>query len=184
MRILLEQIMPAGLEITADLSDVWVVAAAISLRSTPGEPQLDPHGDEPPEAASVRLTLERLGDQVKVGGETAITLVRGCDRCGASVRICLEGPIDMHFNPPGDLIADSDHGLASDELDVGWHDGQAIDLCAVLTEQLSLWAPDVVRCGDPGVIQLKPDEPCTLPDGALEEGTSTRNPFAGLRLPE
>jgi uncharacterized metal-binding protein YceD (DUF177 family) len=188
VRILLDQIIDGGLEITADASDTWVAAAANTLRENPGEPAADPHSDAAPERAEVVLTLERIADQVLVGGRTEIVLLRGCDRCGESVRMTLSGPTKMQYNPPGDLLADADHGLEEDELDVGWHDGQAIDLCAVLMEQLALLAPDRVRCGDPGVVPIDGEGPCELPAGVTAEGADDApkraNPFAGLQLPE
>jgi uncharacterized metal-binding protein YceD (DUF177 family) len=184
----MDQITDGGIEITADTTDSWVVAAINTLRDTPGDPITDPHTDEPPEKAEVLFTMERIGDQVEVGGRTAVVFLRGCDRCGGSVRMSLSGDVKMHYNPPGDLIADSDHGLEEDELDVGWHDGQAMDLCAVLMEQLALQAPDRVRCGDPGVVPIEGEGPCSLPDGASEEGAEDgpkrANPFAGLQLPD
>jgi uncharacterized metal-binding protein YceD (DUF177 family) len=188
MRILLDQISDAGLKITADATDTWVVAAVSTVRATPGEPTSDPHVDDPPESAQVTLTLTRIADQVAVGGKTRVTLLRSCDRCGDSVRMTLTGDVRMHYNPPGDLLADSDHGLEEGELDVGWHDGQALDLGAVLMEQLALQTPDRVRCGDPGVDPVDGSGPCALPEGAVAEGTEDGperpNPFAGLRLPE
>ena len=188
MRIPLDQITDGGVEITADTTDTWVVAAAATLRGTPGEPELDPHSAEPPESADVVLTLERIADQVMVGGHTSVTLLRGCDRCGGSVRLTLSGDVKMQYNPPGDLLADVDHGLEEDELDVGWHDGQAIDLCAVLMEQFALQVADRIRCGDPGVEAVEGSDACSLPDGVTAEGDNDRpkraNPFAGLKLPE
>ncbi len=184
MRIPLDQITEPGLEISGDVQESWVLAAAVSLRDTPGQPKAAPRADEPPESAEVKLTLSRNGDHVDVFGQASVTIVRGCDRCGTSVRMSMAGDVDMHFNPPADSYEEAEHGLSADELDVGWHDGQAIDLCAVLTEQFTLWAPDVVRCGETGVSPIAADHRCELPTGAQEEGASKRNPFAGLRLPE
>ena len=186
MRIPMDQITDRGIEITADATDTWVLAAVHTLRDTPGDPVTDPHADEPPEHVSVVLTMERVADQVLVGGHTEVVLVRGCDRCGESVRMSLSGEVKVQYNPPGDLLADSDHGLEEDELDVGWHDGQAMDLCAVLMEQFALLAPDRVRCGDPGVVPIDGGDACSLPEGALaeggEDGPKRANPFAGLKL--
>lgn len=188
MRILLDQITLEGLEVTADANDDWVVAAVNALRETPGEPAADPHHDEPPELAEVVLTLDRTGDQVSVGGRIEIVLLQGCDRCGASVRMALRCEVGMQYNPPGDLLADVDHGLDESELDVGWHDGQAMDLGAVLMELLALQAPERVRCEDTGVSPVDPDVPCQLPEGVTaersEEGPKRTNPFAGLQLPD
>jgi uncharacterized metal-binding protein YceD (DUF177 family) len=184
----MDQITLDGLEITADAEDAWVVASVNTLREIPGEPAADPHHDEPPERAEVLLTLERIGDQISVGGRIDIVMLRGCDRCGASVRMTLHSEVGMQYNPPGDLLADADHGLEESELDVGWHDGQAMDLGAILMEQLALQAPERVRCGDPGAVPVDPDLPCQLPEGVTaegaDEGPKRANPFAGLQLPD
>jgi len=68
-------------------------------------------------------------------------------------------------------------------MDVGWHDGQAIDLEAVLTEALALHGPDRVRCDDEGVSRIGEEGPCELPEGSHDPGPSRPNTFAAFKLP-
>ncbi len=183
MRIPLDQIHIPGLEVTGSTQDKWVNEAAKTVRGTPGEPTQDPHEDEGPESAKIVFMLKRFDDQVQVSGRIELSLRCACDRCGASTRLEITGDIQQLYKAPEPEGYEADHDLVGSELDVGWHDGQAIDLEGVLTEALALHGPDRVRCDDEGVYRIDEDGPCELPDGALEGGPSRPNPFAALKLP-
>ena len=180
MRIPLDKIRPPGLDITADETDAWVAAAARSVRGTPGEPTQDPHEDEGAVLAKVCFSVERRADQLDVKGTVDVRLHCACDRCGASVELRIEGDVDQIYKPPGDNETESDHDLDAAELNVGWHDGQALDLEGVLTEALALLGPDRVFCADTGVTRISEDGPCELPESAQQGGPSRANPFAAL----
>ena len=183
MRIPLDQIHIPGLDVSGGTADAWVQNAAKTVRGTPGEPTQDPHEEEGPESAEVTLKLKRFDQQVHVTGRMAITLLCACDRCGTSTRVEIGGEIDQLYKAPESDGYEPDYDLAESELDVGWHDGQAIDLEAVLTEALALQGPDRVRCDDEGVFRIDKDGRCELPATALEGGPSRPNPFAALKLP-
>lgn len=182
MRIPLDQIHKSGMEITADASDSWVKEAAKSVRGTPGEPTQDPHEDEGADTARVKLTLARRMERVDVSGELEMTLRCACDRCGESVVLTIQGTVDQVYTSPEPSGYEADYDLVSSEMNVGWHDGQAMDLEVILTEALALIGPDRVRCSDEGVIRIGEDGPCELPASALEGGPSRPNPFAALKL--
>lgn len=182
MRIPLDKIHESGLEIRGDAADVWVKQATQSVRGTPGEPTQDPHEDEGAETASVSLTLYRRRDRVEVLGELEIRLKCACDRCGESVVLTIQGEVDQHYKAPEAGGYGADHDLVASEMNVGWHDGQAMDLEVILTEALALIGPDRVRCHDDGVQRIDEDGPCELPASALEGGPSRPNPFAALKL--
>ena len=180
MRIPLDKIHPPGLDISADHTDPWVEAAARSVRGTPGEPTQDPHEDEGPVAATIASSVVRRADQLDVKGTVDVKLHCACDRCGASVELHIKGPVDQLYKPPGDNETESDHDLDASELNVGWHDGQSLDLEQVLTESLALLGPDRVFCNDQGVTRISEDGPCELPESAQQGGPSRANPFAAL----
>jgi len=183
MRIPLDQIHIPGLEITGGTADKWVNEAAKTVRGTPGEPTQDPHEHEGPEEAHVEITLKRFDEEVHVIGRMAITLRCACDRCGASTRLTITAELNQIYKAPEPVGYEADHDLVESEMDVGWHDGQAIELEAVLTEALALHGPDRVRCDDEGVSRIDKEGPCELPSSALEGGPSRPNPFAALKLP-
>jgi len=180
MRIPLDQIHKPGLEIKADQSDDWVNAAARTVRGTPGEPTQDPHEEEGADAATISLSVRRKGDQLRVRGQIDVRLQCACDRCGISLMLTIQGDVDQIYKPPGDNETETDHDLNESELDVGWHDGQALDLEMVMAEALALHGPDRVFCDHDGVARIGEGGPCELPENAIEGGPMRANPFASL----
>ena len=182
MRIPLDQIHESGMQVTGSPAELWVKKATKSVRGTPGEPTQDPHEEEGAESASVNLVCVRRMDRVEVSGDLEMKLRCACDRCGESVLLTIKGQVDQVYKPPELGGYEADHDLVSSEMNVGWHDGQAIDLEVVLTEALAMLGPDRVRCEDEGVERIGEEGPCELPASALEGGPSRPNPFAALKL--
>lgn len=172
MKVHFDAIPDAGLRVSADLETPWAREAA----------GLSMGGDL--EQLSLTLKVERMADHLRVTGKGEATAVRPCDRCGESVRIRVKGPIDLYYGPKA-LAAEGSVELASDELDIGWFDGESLELADVVSEQLALWTPGRIRCHDRGVEQVDGPHPCALPASATEgPDLKPRSPFAKLRLPE
>ncbi len=184
MRIPLDKIQAPGFPVSADASAAWVAAAVKTVRGTPGEPTQDPHEEEGAEHAEIAWTVRRVGERFRVAGPFEVRLRCACDRCGASTLVCIRGDVQQIYEAPGAERDAADIDLDHAEMDIGWHDGQAIDLETVLMEALALHGPDRVRCGDEGVTRIGEDGPCELPASAVEGGPDRINPFASLKLPE
>jgi|GEM_PF-1531853 len=184
MRIPLDKIQGPGFSVTADHTDSWVTAAVQTVRGTPGEPTNDPHEGEAAEQAVIDWVIRRVGQRFRVSGPLNVQVVCACDRCGSSVNLTISAEVEQLYEAPGMERDASDIDLDHSDLEVGWHDGQAIDLESVLMEALALHGPDRVRCDDVGVKRISGDHPCELPVSALEGGPDRANPFASLKLPE
>ena len=184
MRIPLDQIQGPGKAVTGTAADAWVTAASKTVRGTPGEPTQDPHETEGAEYAEIDWKVRRVGERFRVTGPMELRLKCACDRCGSSTVLTISGHVVQLYEAPGTKRDASDVDLDHSELEVGWHDGQAIDLETVLMEALALLGPDRVRCEDIGVERISGEGPCELPDSALEGGPDRANPFASLKLPE
>ena len=182
MKIPLDKIHRASMKITGTADDAWVNAAAKSVRGTPGEPTNDPHEDEGALTARVAFKVRRRDGQVHVSGELALDIICACDRCGNSTRLHIVGHVDQLYQPPQTEADPGDCDLIETDLEMGWHDGQAIDMELVLTEALALIGPDRVRCEDEGVFRVSGEGPCELPKGADGGGPERTNPFAALKL--
>lgn len=173
MRIAVDTIPDQGLSLSVDLSAgdaSWALQAATEALGAP------------PEALAADLKVERLGDHVRISGRGSSAVVLPCDRCGEPVNLRLGGPIDLYYRPTT-KEDDADLELSADDLDIGWYDGEAIVLDDVLAEQLALWVPSRVRCGDRNVTQVGPPHPCALPPMTGPD-LKPPSPFAKLRLPE
>jgi uncharacterized metal-binding protein YceD (DUF177 family) len=184
MRIPLDQIHKQGLPIQADESAEWVTSAVQTVRGTPGEPTQDPHEDEGADSATIALKIHRKKDAFLVTGHISLKIKCACDRCGASVMLTIDGEVNQMYSPPetSPQNKDEDRDLEHNELAMGWHDGQAMDLETVLMEALALLGPDRVRCDDACVVRIGEEGPCQLPENALEGGPGKVNPFAALKL--
>jgi uncharacterized metal-binding protein YceD (DUF177 family) len=179
MRITLDQIPRDGFELKVGLSDRWAREAANSAF------------DAAPDTLAMQLLIERIGQSVKVTGEASASFHRPCDRCQRSVQVAVDGDVELRYFPnevegaterrrspdPEDEDAIE---LTPADLDMGWFDGQAIDVEQVVSEQYALMAPARVTCDSPGAT-AEPG-PCVLPAEAVD--SHPFSPFAGIRLPK
>jgi uncharacterized metal-binding protein YceD (DUF177 family) len=167
MKILLEDVPEEGLVLDVGLDEAWVGAAVQeAIEGTV-------------ETASAHLEIRRIGPGVHVDGRGSATVLCNCDRCLAPVRLCAEGEIDLYYDPFIDL-PDARGSLHPDDLDVGFFQGEQLDLADVLTEFFALEAPVRVVCGEAGVERLEKGECKT---GALTAGSEglSEAPFSALK---
>ena len=174
MRIAVLDIPDEGLQVRAGLGDGWARAAA------------ELGAGDPAEGLSVDVLVQKLGDHIRVSGRASGTFAHACDRCGTALSLSLQGPVDLYYAPDGGVDqVEVDGELGSDELDIGWYDGEALELGDVISEQIALWMPSVVRCDDRASTRKEGPGPCELAASATSAGdTRPLSPFAGVRLPE
>jgi uncharacterized metal-binding protein YceD (DUF177 family) len=170
LRISTDDIPARGLPVRADLSAPWLVQASRSALGLV------------PETLSVSLTVNKQDAMVLVSGEAQLTLAADCDRCLSAVRLSLSGPVDLRYAPV-DPHDDTDRDLNADDLEEGWFDGRLLDMTDVVSEQLTLWMPDRILCGSPGVQRLT-DGTCSPIDYNSGPEVKRASPFAGLTLPK
>jgi uncharacterized metal-binding protein YceD (DUF177 family) len=170
VRISADDIPARGLPVLADLSVPWLVQASRSAL------------DRVPEALSVSLTVNKEDTLVVVSGDAQLTLAADCDRCLSAIRLSLSGPVDLRYAPvdPDDA---TDRDLSADDLEEGWFDGRLLDMTDVVSELLTLWMPDRILCGSPGVQRLT-DGTCSPIDYNSGPEVKRASPFAGLTLPK
>ena len=172
MRIKLGEISEIGLEVKAELSDAWA-REAVQLAV---------------EAEPIELTLEarvqRVSDCVRIHGRLRASAERHCDRCQQALRVDLEGEVDLYYAPPRPGEG-GDRDLDPGDLDIGWFDGEGLEISQVISEQLAIWCPDQVHCSSAPCSRLTPsDAPCEVPDHDGGPELERHSPFANLRLPE
>ena len=173
MRILAQDLPDDGLAVQAGLDDAWA-RDAVTLAL-----------GEPPTTLAVKLTATRIGGYIRVRGWGEADAALVCDRCGGPIRIHLDGPVDLYYAPMSPAIVAEPAELQADDLDIGWYDGESLELGDVVAEQFALLAPDRIRCTDPGVEQVDGPHPCELPAAATEgPDLKPASPFAGLQLPK
>ncbi len=146
MRLHLEQIPDEGQCVEFDQSDSWALAAA--TRALEG----------PPQALSGTLSVRRFATDLAVSGNIRAVVSRGCDRCGEGVRLTVEGPVALTYSAPleDDGVA-APIQLSPGDLDLGFYDGETLDLGNAIEEQLVLLLPSKLACDVAGI---EPEEKC------------------------
>lgn len=167
MQISTDTVPPLGRTVDAGLNDAWARdAAGLAM-------------DGAPTALAVRFRVRVADELARVDGTARAESERSCDRCGAAVRLVLEGETDLTFArlpPPGvDAVE-----LEANDMDLSWFDGERVDLAQALSEQLGLWMPLRVVCGGEGTTRLEEGE-CVLPTQDPGPEMKRQNPFAVLK---
>ena len=178
MTIRIEDLPDDGLHVDADLAEPWVASAVGGAWE--GEPR----------AGQLHIHVNRVMEgspTLRVRGKADAAVERSCDRCGTPLRFEHAGPVDLYYVPDGESVAEGSE-LHRDDLDIGWYDGEELDVADVLTEQLSLWLPARLTCEDQGATPLVDDPEhhvCALPtQQPIEDDVAAASPFAGIRLPK
>ncbi|MCB9778865.1 MAG: DUF177 domain-containing protein [Alphaproteobacteria bacterium] len=172
MRIKIDDIPEEGLEFEIEPDDAWAIAAAAAAL----EGDVVDLGFE--------LQIERIAELVRVHGHFHGAVDRTCDRCGGELRLQVQGPVELLFEPHRHEALHEEHITDPSELDIGFFDGVALDMAEVVSEQLALALPPRLVCGGPGVTQRGGSWTCELPAQDAGPDLSTHKPFANLRLPE
>ena len=178
MRIRIEDLPDEGQRVDADLAEPWVASAV-------GEAW-----EGQPRAGAVHIHVNRIMEgspTLRVRGKADAAVERNCDRCGTPLRFEHAGAVDLYYVPDGESVAEGSE-LHRDDLDIGWYDGEELDVGDVLMEALSLWLPARLTCEDQGATPLVDDPEhhiCALPaQEPIEDDVAVTSPFAGIRLPK
>ncbi len=153
MKVVLDGLPPEGRVVEGGIDELWLVEAvrqAIGVK---------------PRGTAVKLHVNREGsERFCVTGSVSVDWKATCDRCVRLLRSSLEGPVRLMYQR-GSLPTEEDLELAEGDLDIGWIQGGSLDLSDVVSEQIALWMPDRIRCGDARVSRLDPSDtgPCVLP---------------------
>lgn len=109
------------------------------------------HGDvcdfEFAEPAAVRIEYYRAGLELFFDGHVASRVIGHCGRCLENFAF----PLDADFSlvlVPRPPVSHGDGELSADELDVGFYDGDLVDLTPVVREQIIVALPTRPLCSE------------------------------------
>lgn len=166
MQITLDQIPEKGFELKFDDVEPWALQAA--AQATEGEVQrLDGY-----------LFILRYDDHLQVTGELTAGAIRECDRCSERGQMTVGGPLRLSYVPRRRL-GDAPTELSRSDLDLGFYEGGALDLAAVVAEHFALVMPYRLTCGASGFV-LEQGEPCVAGKSAKPEVRTLDPRFAKL----
>ena len=119
-KILFEEVFPPG---QIDFSDEGLVQAS-PLRVS-GSAELLPNTE----------------GQLRIQGSYSVEMTAQCDRCLGGARFPLEGKFDLFYQPTADVAAEDEVEIDADEVELGFYEGEGIELGDILLEQVLLALP-------------------------------------------
>ena len=165
MRIAIDTIPDDGLDVDVQRDDSWALEVASAVLEAPAT------------ALGGQLTLVQAGPSVRVRGKLHAVGTRVCERCGEDTDLRLDSDFDLSYVPTTDLPdTHAEVRLAPGDLDVGWYEGDHIDLSTVVSEALALELPSRIVCADQVACEARAAD---LLSNAGDVSDSP-GPFAGL----
>lgn len=92
--------------------------------------------------------LRQEGDRVYVKGRVIARVQLECDRCLKPVELPVDSRFKLEYVTAKEYEALQTGDLSEEELDLSVFDGQAIDIDALVTEELLLATPDHLVCDE------------------------------------
>jgi uncharacterized protein len=98
-------------------------------------------------AGSAELLANTLGE-IRIRGHLKVMMETGCDRCLELCRFPIESDFDLFYRPPGEDGESGDEvALSEGESEIGFYDGDGLELEEVLREFVLLTLPMQRVCG-------------------------------------
>ena len=92
--------------------------------------------------------IRQDGNRVKVNGRVVARVQLECDRCLKPIEVPVDSRFKLEYVTAKEYEALQSGDLSEEELDLSVFDGEAIDIDALVTEELLLAAPDHLVCNE------------------------------------
>ena len=92
--------------------------------------------------------IRREGDRVNVSGRVTGRIQLECDRCLKPIELAVDSKFKLEYVTPKEYEALQAGDLTEEQMDVATFDGEAIDVDALVTEELLLATPDHLVCDE------------------------------------
>lgn len=94
----------------------------------------------------VKAVAELVGDEIQIRGSLKAQVEGACDRCLKPVTIPVERNFDLTYRPVSTIAREEELELPEGEIDIGFYEGEGVQLTEVLAEQVILALPMKVIC--------------------------------------
>jgi len=115
--------------------------------------QIDFSGEALVQASPLRATgtaelLPHSDGEVRIQGRYSVEMTAECDRCLGRARFPLEGVLDLYYRPSSFIAKDEEVEIGEDEAEMGFYEGDGLELQDILREQILLSLPMQRVCSD------------------------------------
>ncbi len=98
--------------------------------------------------ASVALRIEKVGAEVLVKGDVETRVELQCSRCLRNFQRDIGVAINVVYHPVEELKSEERHEIRDDELDMGFYEGDELDVHDLVMEQILLNVPMKPLCSE------------------------------------
>lgn len=85
--------------------------------------------------------LANTEGEVRIKGDLSVTMRADCDRCLAESRFPLEAKLDLFYRPMVTIAREEEIEIDEGEAEIGFYEGDGIELEDILREQILLLLP-------------------------------------------
>ncbi len=114
--------------------------------------QIDFSGQEveqsSPLQASGSAELVEGSEEIRVEGRYSVEMTAECDRCLGRARFPLEGTFDLYYRPASELTREAEVEVENAETEIGFYEGEGLELDDILREQILLALPMQRVCSE------------------------------------
>jgi uncharacterized protein len=115
--------------------------------------QMDFSGEDleqgsPLEAAGSAEMLARSGGELRIRGRYAVEMRAQCDRCLGAARFPLAASFDLFYRPMREIAREEEVEIDEGETEIGFYEGDGLELEDILREQVLLALPMQRVCSD------------------------------------
>lgn len=99
------------------------------------------------ETLDIKALADLVGEEIHVRGQLRTRLEAECDRCAVRFDFPIECNFDLYYRPVSSIARDEEIEISSDELEVGFYEGEGVNLVDMIREQVLLALPMQMLCG-------------------------------------
>ncbi len=102
----------------------------------------------PLRAEGVAELLQNTDGEVRIQGSLTVEMRSDCDRCLGEARFPIEARLDLFYRPMSIIARDEEIEIDEGEAEIGFYQGEGIELEDILREQILLLLPMQRVCRD------------------------------------
>ncbi|MBV8728825.1 MAG: DUF177 domain-containing protein [Acidobacteriia bacterium] len=99
-------------------------------------------------AAGVAELLAHSGGEVRIRGRFQVEVTSECDRCLGRARFPLDTSFDLFYRPAAEIAREEEVSIDEGEAEIGFYEGDGLELEDVVREQVLLALPMQRVCSD------------------------------------
>jgi DUF177 domain-containing protein len=104
--------------------------------------------DGPLHAAGVAELLANTDGEVRIRGTLSVRMKAACDRCLGEALFPLDAKLDLFYRPMSYIARDEEIEIDEGEAEIGFYEGEGMELEDILREQVLLLLPMQKVCRD------------------------------------